>query len=74
MQQLRHPLGITRLATLQADQVSLVGRISPKDVEAIPARVGLELHTLPTFDPALAWYGSMQQVRSIEKVDLAAAR
>ena len=74
VQQLRDPLGITRLATLQANQVSLVGRISPKDVEAIPARVGLELHTLPTLDPALARYGSMQQVRSIEKVDLAAAR
>ena len=73
-QQLRDPLGITRLATLQANQVSLVGRISPKNVETIPARVGLELHTLPTLDPALAWYGSMQQMRGIEKVDLAAAR
>jgi len=59
-QQLRDPLGITRLATLQANQVSLVGGISPKDVEALEARVGLELRTLPTPDPALAWYGSMQ--------------
>jgi hypothetical protein len=52
----------------------LVGRISPKDVEAIPARVGLELHTLSTLDRALAWYGSMQQMRSIKKVDFTAAR
>ena len=74
LQQLRDPLGITRLASFQANQVALVGRISPKNVEAIPARVGLELYTLPTLDPALAWYGSMQQMRSIEKVDLAAAR
>ena len=74
LQQLRDPLGITRLAAFQANQVTRVGRIGPKDVEAIPARVGLELHTLSTLDPALAWYGSMQQMRSIEKVDLAAAR
>jgi hypothetical protein len=74
LQQLRDPLGITRLATLQANQIARVGRIGPKDVEAIPARVGLELHAMPTLDPALARYGSMQQVRGIEKVDLATTR
>ena len=73
LQQLRDPLAITRLATLQADQVTFVGRIGPKHVEAIPARVGLELHRLPTLDPALAGDGSMQQVCGIEKVDLATA-
>ena len=74
LQQLCDPLAITRLATLQANQVTLVGRIGPKKVEAIPARVGLELHRLPTLDPALAGDGGMEQVRGIEKVDLATAR
>ena len=74
VEQLRDPLGITRLATFQADEVSLVGRIGPKDIEAIPARVGLKLYRLPTPDPALAGDGSMEQMRGIEKVDLAAAR
>ena len=73
LQQLCDPLAITRLAAFQANQVTLVGRISPKNVEAIPARVGLELHRLTTLDPALAGDGSMQQMRCIEKVDLATA-
>ena len=54
LQQLCDPLGITRLTAFQADQVSLVGRIGPKNVEAIPARVGLELYRLTALDPALA--------------------
>jgi hypothetical protein len=41
-QQLNDALGITRLPSFQADQVTVVGRISPNDVEAIPTRVGLQ--------------------------------
>src|SRR4051794_20051853 len=74
VQQLCDPLAITRLAAFQANQVTLVGRIGPKNVEAIPARVGLELHCRTTLDPALAGDGSMEQVGGIEKVDLATAR
>jgi hypothetical protein len=74
VQQLCDPLAITRLAAFQTNQVTLVGRISPKNVEAIPARVGLELYRLTTLDPALAGDGSMEQVCGIEKVDLATAR
>ena len=74
VQQLRDPLTITRLAAFQANQVTLVGRISPKNVEAIPARVGLQLYRLPTPDPALAGDGSMEQMRGIKKVNLATAR
>src|SRR5215217_2225262 len=74
VQQLCDPLAITRLAAFQTNQVTLIGRIGPKNVEAIPARVGLELDRLPTLDPALAGDGSMEQVRGIEKVDLATTR
>jgi len=74
LQQLCDPLGITRLAAFQTNQVTLVGRISPKNVETIPAGVGLELDCVPTLDSALARDGGMQQMCSIEKVDLATAR
>ncbi len=50
-----------------------VGGISPKNVEAIPARVGLELNGAPTLDPALRENGGVQHVCGIEKVDLATA-
>src|SRR5689334_19843003 len=73
-EQLYDALAITRFPALQADEVTGIGGIGPKDIEAVPARGGLQLHRLATFDPALAGDGGMQQVRSIEEIDLATAR
>jgi len=70
---LNHALGITRLATFQADQVLAIGRIGPKDVEAIPARVCLQLHGMLALDPSAARNGRVQQMSGIQKIDLAAA-
>jgi hypothetical protein len=50
------------------------GEDGPKHVEALKDRVGLELDHLPTLDPALARYSGVEQVRGIEKVDLASTR
>jgi hypothetical protein len=47
----------------------VIGRIGPKHTEAIPARVGLQFDGRPTFDPAEARYGIMQEVRCIDKID-----
>jgi hypothetical protein len=65
------PLGITRLATFPANQVVRVGRIGPKDVEAIAAGVGLELHRLLAPDPALRRDCRVQEMGGVEKIDLA---
>jgi hypothetical protein len=73
-QQLRDPLGITRLPALQTDQAMVVGRISPKDIEAIPARVGLELHRSATLDPSLTRNRCVEEVSGIEKIDFPSAR
>jgi len=73
-EQLYDSLAITRLPALQADEVMVIGRIGPKNVEAIPARVCLELDSVPALDPALARDGGMEQVRGIQEVDLATAR
>jgi hypothetical protein len=72
-QQLHDPLGITRLPSFQADQVTVVGRISPKNVEAIPARVGLELYRMTTLDPALRGDGSMEHMCGIKEIHLPTA-
>ncbi len=74
LQQLCDSFTITRFPPLQADEVTVVGGIGPKDVEAIPARVRLQLHGLTALNPALAGDGGMEQVCGIQKIDLATAR
>ena len=59
-QQLDDPLGITRRRPFQANQVTVVGRIGPKNVEAIAARIGLESNRVTTPDPALRRNGCME--------------
>jgi hypothetical protein len=48
-------------------------RYVPKNVEAIAARVGLELNRVTTLDPALRGDGSMEHVRGIKEIHLATA-
>ncbi len=40
LEQLRDPLGITRLPAFQGDQALVVGGIGPKHIEAIPTGIG----------------------------------
>jgi hypothetical protein len=71
VQQVDDPLGITRLPSLPTDEVLVVGRIGPKDVEAIPAGVGRQRHRRGPLDPAAARQRGVQEVCGIQEVDLA---
>ena len=51
----------------------VVGRIGPKHIEAIPAGVGLEFNGRRALDPATSWHGVVQQMGSVDKIDLADA-
>ena len=62
-----------RRCALDRDEGMVIGRISPKYVEAIPARIGLQFDRRTTFDPALRRHCVMQQVGRVDKVNLAIA-
>lgn len=68
------PLGVTRFPALPTDQALVIGGIGPKDVEAIPASVGLEDLRCFAFDPAATRKGGVQEMGRIEKEHLAAPR
>jgi hypothetical protein len=51
----------------------VVGRIGPKHIEAIPARVGLEFNCPGALDPAASRHGVMQQMGSVHEIDFADA-
>jgi hypothetical protein len=51
----------------------VIGRIGPKHIEAIPARIGFQFDGSSAFDPALTGHCVMQQMRGIDKVDFPVA-
>jgi hypothetical protein len=69
VEQTAYHLCIARRRVLDRNQTVVVGGISPKYVEAIPARVGRQLHSMVPFDPAVTWHGVMEQMRRVDKID-----
>lgn len=68
VEQLRDPLGSTRLPAFQGDQALVVGGIGSKHIEASPTGIGAQRHGLSVFDPPLTRHRCVQEVGRIEEV------